>query len=252
MRNTDNDWRKVAEKEPYWGVLSVDRFRGRNLSQADLDVFFETGEQYLRYVLDVIRKFHDPEFKIDRALDFGCGVGRLAIPIARAAKGETIGVDVAPNMLRLCAEHAQRRKISNLTLVEGDDELSQVKGSFNFINTFLVLQHIPPARGIAIISKLIDKLALGGIASLQLTYAKERRFLKHEEGRSPYYRRSDDGIVEIGAAPDVRPEGSITMYDYDLNQLFAVVQRATTYPMVVRPTDDDGHIGVQVILKRTR
>jgi SAM-dependent methyltransferase len=252
MRNTDKDWRKVAEKEPYWGVLSVDRFRGRNLSRDDLDVFFRTGEQYVQYVLDAIRKFHDPAYMIERALDFGCGVGRLAIPIAGAAKGETVGVDIAPNMLKLCAEHARQRNISNLTLVEGDDDLSGVKGSFNFINTFLVLQHIPPARGVSIISNLIDRLEIGGVASLQMTYAKERRFLKHEEGRSPYYRRSEEGIVEIGAAPDARPEGSITMYDYDLNQVFAVIQRATTYPMAVRPTDDDGHIGVQVIVKRTR
>ncbi len=252
MRDTDQDWRNVASSEPYWGVLSVDRFRGRRLSDKDLSAFFDSGEAYLQYVLDCVKSFLAPGFEIQRGLDFGCGVGRLAIPIARRARGETVGVDVAPEMLKLCAQHAAERNIKNLTLVEGDDALSRVTGTFNFINTFIVLQHIPPDRGLAIISGLLSHLEIGGIGVFQLTYAKARKFLKHEEARAPYYRRQGEAIIELASRPDDRPEGSITMYDYDLNFVFARLQEATTFPMIVRPTDDDGHIGVQVMLKKTR
>lgn len=252
MRDTDKDWKNVSASEPYWAVLSVDRFRGRTLSQKDLDAFFDSGESYLRYVLDCVRSFLAPGFEINRALDFGCGVGRLAIPIARAAHGEVIGVDVAPEMLKLCAEHARERKVTNLKLVEGDDRLSQAPGPFNFINTFIVLQHIPPERGVAIIGELLARLEVGGIGVFQMTYGKARKFLKHEEARAPYYRREGQTIIELATRPDLRPEGSITMFDYDLNRVFAVLQEATTFPMIVRPTDDDGHIGVQVMLKKTR
>ena len=252
MRNTDQDWCEVAKAEPYWGVISVDRFRGKTLSKKDQDAFFDSGRQYLKYAIDVTRMMLSPKFQINRALDFGCGVGRLAIPIALSAKGETVGVDVAPEMLRLCAEHAKEQGVKNLTLVDGDDALSKVNGAFNFINSFIVLQHIPPERGAAIISTLISKLEIEGVAVLQVTYAKARKFMKHEEARAPYYRREGDSFVELAGKSDQRPEGSITMYDYDLNKVFAILQGATTFPMVVRPTDDDGHIGVQVFLKRTR
>jgi hypothetical protein len=91
-----------------------------------------------------------------------------------------------------------------------------------------------------------------GVVALQLTYAKARKFLKHEEGRSAYFRRDGASIVELSPRPDLRPAGAITMYDYDLNQVMAVIQEATKYPMAVKPTDDDGHIGVQIVLKVVR
>lgn len=252
MRDTDKDWREVARREPYWGVISVDRFKGKTLKEYDEKAFFQSGAVYLDYVLALTKMLLDPGFEIKRALDFGCGVGRLAIPIAKAAKGEVVGVDISPEMLRLCAEHAKEERIKNLTLVESDDDLSAVTGTFNFINTHIVLQHIPPPRGVALIQKLLSKAENNGVVVLQMTYAKARKFLVHEEGRSAYYRRDGGAIVELTPRPDQRPEGSITMYDYDLNQVMAVIQEATKYPMAVKPTDDDGHIGVQIVLKVVR
>lgn len=252
MRDTDSDWREVARKEPYWGVISVDRYKGKTLRDQDQKTFFQSGPVYVDYVLALTRMLLDPKFEIKRALDFGCGVGRLAIAIAKVAKGEVVGVDVSPDMLRLCAAHAQEAGVTNLTLVESDDDLSAVKGSFNFINTYIVLQHIPPERGVALIQKLLSRAENNGVVALQLTYAKARKFLHHEDGRSAYYRREGGTIVELAPRPDLRPEGSISMYDYDLNQVMAAIQEATKYPMVVKPTDDDGHIGVQIVLKVVR
>ncbi len=249
MRDTDRDWREVARKEPYWGVISVDRFKGRSLKDGDLKPFFQSGEAYLEQVLALVRRLLDPKFEIRRALDFGCGVGRLTIPIARASKSDVVGVDVAPEMLRLCEEHARAAGVRNLTLALSDDELVKVTGVFNFVNSYIVLQHVPPERGLAILSRLLSKIETNGVASIQLTYAKARKLLKHEEGRAEYYRREGDSIEELATRPDGRPEGSITMYDYDLNKVMAIIQEATKFPMVVRPTDDDGHIGVHVILK---
>lgn len=252
MRDTDSDWRKISRKQPYWGVISTNRFLGKVLKGRDAGVFFESGQSYLDNVLDLTRALLDPKFEIKRALDFGCGVGRLAIAIAKTAKDEVVGVDVSPEMLRLCAEHAREAGVANLTLVESDDELSAVKGKFNFINSYLVLQHIPPKRGIAIIQNLLSKAENNGVVSLQLTYARAKKVLVHEQGREGYYRRDGGAIVELSPRPDLRPEGSITMYDYDLNQVMAVIQEATKYPMAVKPTDDDGHIGVQIVLKVVR
>lgn len=252
MRDTDRDWREVARTDPYWGVISVDRFKGRMLKDADLKSFFQSGDAYLEQVLVLIRRLLDPNFEIKRALDFGCGVGRLAVPIARAAKGDVVAMDVAPDMLRLCDENARHFGVRNLAVVESDDELSKARGAFNFVNTYIVLQHIPPARGCAIIENLLSKLEMNGVASIQLTYAKAIKFLKHEEARAGYYRLDGDSIIGLSARKDPRPEGSITMYDYDLNKVMAILQAATNFPMIVRPTDDDGHIGVHVLLKRVR
>jgi SAM-dependent methyltransferase len=249
MRDTDRDWSEVARNNPYWGVLSVDRFKGRSLGDDDLNAFFQSGAAHVAETLRLVRQHLDPRFEIDRALDFGCGVGRLAIALCAHAR-EVVGVDVAPDMLRLCAERAGAVGAANLKLVEGDDALSRVEGVFDFVNSYIVLQHIPPARGLGLIARLLAATASGGVASLQMTYGKAQKFLKHEEASIAYYRRDGDEITSLCAQGDCRPEGSITMYDYDLNKVMALVQSVSKSPILFRPTDDDGHIGAHLLLRK--
>ena len=43
-RDTDKDWGKVAEENPFWGVLSDDRFKGTEIAGAERELFFRSGE----------------------------------------------------------------------------------------------------------------------------------------------------------------------------------------------------------------
>lgn len=43
-RDTDRDWAKLAEENPYWAVISADRFLGKEISEAEREVFFRSGE----------------------------------------------------------------------------------------------------------------------------------------------------------------------------------------------------------------
>jgi 2-polyprenyl-3-methyl-5-hydroxy-6-metoxy-1,4-benzoquinol methylase len=72
--------------------------------------------------------------------------------------GEAVGVDIAPNMLALCDQYAKQVGVSNVTLVEAMTICRQLTGTFDFINSYIVLQHIPPARGFAIVQKLLSLL----------------------------------------------------------------------------------------------
>lgn len=45
IRDTDADWRRIAEGEPYCGVLSQDIYRRQNLDDAVKAVFFESSER---------------------------------------------------------------------------------------------------------------------------------------------------------------------------------------------------------------
>ena len=93
-----------------------------------------------------------------------------------------MGIDVAPNMLTIADRYVKQAGVSNVTLVEGDDELSQLTGTFDFINSYIVLQHIPPACGFAIVQKLLSMLRPKGIGSLQFTFVKDRKFLSTRAG----------------------------------------------------------------------
>jgi SAM-dependent methyltransferase len=251
VRDTDADWQRVAQENPYWGVLSEEDYRGDALSTAAEERFFATGEKYVGDVLGFINRHLVPDFRPDRALDFGCGVGRLLIPIAKVSR-EAVGVDAAPRMLDLARAHIDRHRLGNVELVRGDDTLSGVRGRFNFVNTFIVLQHIPPERGTALLRRLLNLLEVGGVFSIHMTYAKARRFFMHESPRALYYRREGKQIVDLIRDEAEHPEGVITMFDYDLNEVVLSIARVSGSPVMLLPTEHDGHMGVHLIGLKAR
>lgn len=251
QRDTDSDWKLIAETQPFWGVLSQEEFRGNALDAEKLGRFMESGEQFIRNLFGLIRKHLVDQFAPKRALDFGCGVGRLLIPLARRTQ-EAVGVDIAPVMLDLCRKHADEAGVKNIDLHVSDDHLSNVGGEFDLVNTHIVLQHIPPERGYRIIQAMIDKLAVGGVGSIQVTYAKAMAYLAHEQSRALYYRRDGGTIVTLVESGWSPPEGTITMYDYDLNEVFALVSRCAGRPMITLPTSDDNHLGLHIVFVKAR
>ncbi|APV50798.1 hypothetical protein BWI17_14545 [Betaproteobacteria bacterium GR16-43] len=251
LRDTDNDWKRVAKDDPFWGVLSRDQFRKESMSDERLAEFMATGERFIGDIFGLVKAHVVKDFAPKRALDFGCGVGRLLVPIARRVR-EAVGVDVAPAMLELAAKHVAAARLGNVTLQTSDDALSNVDGPFDFVNCYIVLQHIPPERGYGLIDAMIERLAIGGVASLQVTYAKSRSFWKYEEPRARYYRRDGRGIIDMVDSGWKAPEGTINMYDYDLNQVMAQIALAAGHPVITLPTTDDDHLGVHFVFQRAR
>ena len=97
-RKSDKEWEKLGQDDPYFGVISMDRFRKGQMDDEAKADFFRSGEEHIEYVLKTISDTMIPGFAPSRALDFGCGVGRLALPMARRID-EVVGVDVSDSML---------------------------------------------------------------------------------------------------------------------------------------------------------
>lgn len=119
-RDTDRDWNGVAEEDPFLGVLSKDEFRKEVMTADELKHFMASGEKFVDDIFGCVRKYLFSDFAPIRGLDVGCGVGRLAIPLAKKVK-EAVGVDIAPAMFQLCAMHAKLAGVDNLVLFESDD-----------------------------------------------------------------------------------------------------------------------------------
>jgi SAM-dependent methyltransferase len=250
-RDTDRDWERIANENPYWGVLSTEEFRGADLAPDVRKQFLHTGEQPIADLITFIHQHVAPGFRIDRALEFGCGVGRLLIPLARIAR-EVVGVDVAPRMLELARKNVSQAGLRNASFVVGDDTLSGVAGEFDFVLSYIVFQHIPPERGMAIMRRLLDLLKLRGVFSLHLTFAKERRFLAHEGGAAKYYRRAGHFLIDLDRSEAELPEGTVSMFDYDLNEVVLTLGSFARESLLLLPTNHDGHIGVNLIGVKTR
>ncbi|WP_439493691.1 class I SAM-dependent methyltransferase [Bosea sp. (in: a-proteobacteria)] len=250
-RDTDKDWNVISEADPYWGVLSAEKFKGSELSPAVAAEFFESGSAYVERLLGFVNAYlPSGALKYDSALDFGCGVGRLLIPLARRFV-RADGVDISPRMLNIARQHAADAALSNINFYLSTDQLSDIEGGYDLVNTLIVLQHIPPHRGLQIIERLISLTRPGGVCSMQLTFARSRKFLEHEAPAARYYRRTGDGMLDLRARTKGYPEGTVTMYDYDLNEIHALLHELSgSSHFLCLPTEDDGHLGIHFVFVR--
>ncbi len=87
--DTDKEWEKFGKDDPYFGVLTDNKYQKSNLTDEKKNEFFKSGFDYINNVLANIRQHIDQTFTIKKALDFGCGVGRLVIPLANLAEEVT-------------------------------------------------------------------------------------------------------------------------------------------------------------------
>ena len=184
--DSDREWEKFGKDEPYYGVVSLDRFHQDKLNPDALSQFFQSGEHHIRFILDTIRRRIDPEFRPLRALDFGCGVGRCLFPLARICD-KAVGIDISKAMLQEAKGNAAQQKIENVELLPSDDELSALTGSFDLIHSFIVFQHIRPDRGEKLLARLAGLLSEKGVGVVQVIYDRDistaKRFLGGLRGR---------------------------------------------------------------------
>ena len=216
MRDTDADWRHWGENEPYFGVLAEERYLRRNLTPESLADFWASGVRDAGGFAKRIELSFGP-FKKETALDFGCGVGRLTRGMALLCDHAT-GLDIAPSML---AEARQGAPANVDFISELDDR------TFDWINSIIVFQHIPPERGYALIEALLERVNLGGAISLHVT---------------------------IGGPPSALdgPVGAMSMFAYDLSRITVMLGEKGFVLTLLQHTDHGGHIGVVIYGRRAR
>jgi 2-polyprenyl-3-methyl-5-hydroxy-6-metoxy-1,4-benzoquinol methylase len=102
-----------------------------------------------------------------RVLDYGCGVGRMALPLAERCE-HVYGLDVSPAVLREADRNAQRLNLTNVEWMDAA-RLAELSGCYDMVVSFFVFQHIPSRKGERIFAELLDGLRPGGVGAIQLT-----------------------------------------------------------------------------------
>lgn len=166
--DTDKDWEELGKLAPYHAVLTYKDFADATLSDEALSKFFSSGETHLSNLLSVIQNRIDPSFTPSSMLDYGCGVGRILIPMARKAQS-VCGIDVSHAMLEECQRNLTKHNLSNCDLIHAN-RLSDLEEVFDFIHSYIVFQHIPPTKGIQLFTSLLDKLSPRGLMALHVPY----------------------------------------------------------------------------------
>lgn len=159
-------WERYGAVDPYYGVLSEPDFRRAYLDEAARERFFQTGRRHVEETLMAIESFAGNDFTARAALDFGCGVGRVTLPLAERCE-RVYGVDVSSSMLREAAHNAAGMGLHNVEWIPAE-RLVGLSGSYDLVHSFLVFQHIPVREGERIFAALVRGLRPGGVGSIQV------------------------------------------------------------------------------------
>jgi SAM-dependent methyltransferase len=249
-RDYAKEWEKLGRSDPFFAVLTEPKYHQDQLTGAALKEFFDSGNRYVEYILQTIRARLDPDFQPQRALDFGCGVGRLAIPLAARCQ-EVVGVDVSPSMLEKARAHCPESRAQNVELGQGNAESFQAAGQFDLVNSFVVLHHIPWPQGRRLFLRLVELVREGGIGVIQVVFASPSRFPRLEQALR-WGRRWVPGVHPLANWLENKSWSApyMQMHEYDLNRLFRLLADRGCHHVYVRYIDQNGPYGAMLFFQK--
>ena len=153
-----NDWEHLAERDALWAILTDNRKVG---GKWEVDEFMATGVAEIDTVLRHLRRIRQVPDPNGAVLDFGCGVGRLTQALA-------------PSLCLLCRRgyfwsrwiekaEALNRHLHCRYVVNAEEKLPFADGTFSFIYSNIVLQHVPPRFAEGYLREFVRLLAPGGV-----------------------------------------------------------------------------------------
>ena len=192
-----SEFRHLGDTEPYWSVVSEDRFRSDQIT-GNRDDFVASGEGVVNEFRATAHRCGVDFSQLFSCLELGCGTARSTVWLANLF-WQVRACDVSPQHLALAQELLRERSIKNveLTLIDGLPALQQVPG-FDVLFSIIVLQHNPPPLIAFMLRELLKKLNPGGVAYFQVpTYIFNYSFVA-----SNYFSRPPVlGTPEMHALP---------------------------------------------------
>jgi SAM-dependent methyltransferase len=172
MKPLTDIWEKFAQKNAEFYILTDKQVDYS--SPKGQEFFYESGAKLAEKTFSKIEKYLSGR---DRALEIGCGIGRLTLPHAKLFL-QIYAVDISKTMLQKLTATAKKRSISNIKTFLPHEKWYNPE-SFDYAFSFIVFQHI---ENFSIIEKYIQRigraLKIGGVAQLQFDTRPEKFFYK--------------------------------------------------------------------------
>lgn len=241
LNDPEKEWENFGKNDPYYGVISKEKFRRNKMDPSDKEDFFASGEQHISQVLSTIQQHIRADFSPQHSLDFGCGVGRLLLPLATHSETVT-GLDISPSMLAEAQTNCSQQH--NIRLFQATQERGFSDIKYDLIHSYIVFQHIPVARGEAIFRMLLSKLATKGVCALHFTYAKATKHMEVVQKIKNTVPLASNFINLVNRRKFLSP--SMQMNSYDLNSLITIAYQAGAEQLHLEHTNHDGHIGIML------
>jgi len=199
------DWNARAREDAGYYVA----FGRREQSDAD---FFATATEVVNSLEAELRRVPAAQRRNWRALEIGCGPGRLMRPLSRHF-AEIHGVDVSDEMISLAREKLRDIGAAHVHTSDGArlDEFEDA--SFDFIYSYAVFQHIPAREVVLEYMREIHRVATpGALARLQFN-GLPRGYDSYDTWAGARFSATE--LMEFAEANDLQVlalEGALTQY----------------------------------------
>lgn len=163
LRRLRRNWDDFGKVDPLWAILTVPDKKG---NKWDIKEFFDSGKKEIELVFSHLQSL-DVMVSRHRALDFGCGVGRLTQALGGCFE-EVYGVDIAPSMINTARKYNRYGERCKYYLNAESNLRLFSDGIFDLIYTNIVLQHMKPKYIRNYIKEFLRLLNGNGILIFQL------------------------------------------------------------------------------------
>jgi SAM-dependent methyltransferase len=161
MERMREDWDRRARADANY-------YAGFGRPGQDDREFVESGAEVVESMLRELVRLPPAPASERRALEIGCGPGRLMLPMS-AHFGSIDGIDVSPRMAALARERLRDLPHARVHVTAGDGLAIFGDNAFDFIYSYAVFQHIPePAVVLNYLRESRRVLKPGGVLCCQL------------------------------------------------------------------------------------
>jgi SAM-dependent methyltransferase len=198
-RKLQQSWDQFGREDPFWAVLTHPDKKGSRWSEVE---FFETGRHDIQAVLERITAL-GISLNFEKALDFGCGPGRLTQALAGHFR-EVHGIDIAPSMIAKAHELNKHGDRCIYHLNDRPDLRLFDANTFDLVYSWLVLQHMPKQLALGYISEFARVTKPGGVIVFQVPDRQQHALPGGYPGREdlPFeFWREQDPIMLMCETP---------------------------------------------------
>lgn len=97
-------WARYGETDPYFSVLTKERYQAARLAEADIEAFYATGFLDYDMLIAACRRHGIEPHYAGTVLDFGCGLARVGAHLSNHF-AHYVGTDISRPHLDQAAAH---------------------------------------------------------------------------------------------------------------------------------------------------
>jgi SAM-dependent methyltransferase len=217
-------WQHLGETEPYWSVVTGERFLMANIEQSR-EEFYRTGQPDAARVVRTFERNGIDASGLRTCLEYGCGLGRVTRWLAPHFE-QFYACDISLPHLRSMEDYLSKQQFNHVVFkqIQSMDDLCALP-NVDLVYSIIVLQHNPPPVIAALLAQLLQKIKPGGYAYFQApTY------------RIGYHFRLTDYLQNEAQRKDME------MHLLPQNKIFELIQRNNAQVIEVL---EDNHTGLR-------